>query len=75
MSDGEKLTAWGVWVESQPRGTLTRAQNATGLAWSTVHYAKKNLVGRDVAEALAKFAKGAFKASALVKRRYPRAAA
>lgn len=74
MSDGEELTAWGVWIRSQPRGTLSRAQLSTKLAWSTVHGAQKKLVSRDVAEALSKFTKGEVKASQLIKRKQGAAA-
>lgn len=62
-------TAWGTWVRAQPKGVLTRAMRATGLSWSSVNKAKKRLVTRDVAEALAKFTRGAVKARDLVKRR------
>jgi hypothetical protein len=58
---GQKLTVWGRWLRKQPRGTLTRAQEATRLAYSTLHYARvRRLTDESAAEALASFARGAF---------------
>ena len=54
----EDLTAFGRWVRTQPRGTLSRAMASTGLAYTTVLYAKTRLVTREVAEALSAFTRG-----------------
>lgn len=63
-----KLTAWGRWLKSQPRGTLTRAQEATRLAYSTLHYARvRRLTDEDAAKALAAFARGAFTAEDMLR--------
>lgn len=51
-------TAWGVWIESQPKGVLTRAQEKTGLSWSTVCRAMTRRVNRLTAKELSKFTKG-----------------
>jgi hypothetical protein len=69
MQDDRGETAWGAWVRTQPKGVLTRAMRETKLSWSSVSKAKHHLVTRDVAEALAKFTRGAVKARELVKRR------
>lgn len=69
MQEERGETAWGAWVRTQPKGVLTRAMRATGVSWSSVNKAKHSLVTRDVAEALAKFTRGAVKARELVKRR------
>jgi hypothetical protein len=63
MSEEEQLTAWGRWLVQQPRGTKNRAHRATGLALTTLDHARRNLVTNEVAELLAAFSKGAFKAS------------
>jgi hypothetical protein len=59
---GQQLTAWGEWVARQPRGILTKAQRATGLAYSTVHGAQFRLVREYSAVLLAKFSRGGVKA-------------
>ena len=69
MQADQGETAWGAWVRTQPKGILTRAMRETGLSWSSVTKAKTRLVTRDVAETLARFTRGAVKASQLVKRR------
>jgi len=48
-----------VWVREQPRGALTRAHYATGLAYSTVFAAQFKLMRRDVAYELSRFTRGA----------------
>lgn len=53
------ITAFGKWVEMQPKGVLTAAMRATGLAWSTVCNACKKRMQPDVARALSKFTRGA----------------
>lgn len=58
----EQLTAWGVWVSKQARGIMTKAQHATGLAYSTVHAAKTRRVRGDAALLLSKFTRGKVKA-------------
>ncbi|HEX6239990.1 MAG TPA: hypothetical protein VFZ61_03815 [Polyangiales bacterium] len=58
---GEQLTPFGEWVAGQPRGTMRKIELATGIAYSTIHAAKKRRVSRDVAEALAKQTGGALK--------------
>jgi hypothetical protein len=68
---GDKLTAWGAWVRKQPRGIMTKAQRATGLAYSTVHGAQTRLVREDVALLLSKFTRGEVKAREIeLKRRH-----
>jgi hypothetical protein len=61
-TSNNKLTAFGAWVAEQPRGVLTKAMLATGLAWTTVHGAQRKLVTLDVARALSRFTRGAVKA-------------
>jgi hypothetical protein len=67
------LTAWGKWVRSQPRGTMRRAELATKLAYSTIHYALTQRTSRKVAELLSEFSGGAVRVDAMAKRRKPRA--
>lgn len=63
MGEGAALTAWGKWVESQPKGVISDAMRETGLAWSTVHKARFKLVMPDVAKLLSRFTGGAVKAA------------
>jgi hypothetical protein len=58
-----QLTAWGKWVAEQDRGIMTKAQHATGLAYSTIHAARTRRVRADVALALSKFTRGKVKAA------------
>lgn len=64
----ESTTPFGRWADAQPRGVLTRAQRATGLAYSTVFAAKTQFMSPDVARKLSRFTKGEVKASQIVKR-------
>jgi hypothetical protein len=60
-SDGNSSeTAWGRWVRTQPTGVLSRAQEKTGLSWTTIFRAKTHRVNRATARLLSKFARGAF---------------
>ena len=69
MSAGEELTAWGIWLSQQPRGTREKAVRQTGLAATTVDDAKRRRVTREVAELLSTFSAGAVKVSDLA---YPK---
>jgi len=60
-------TAFGEWVDSQPRGALSDAQRETGLAWSTVCRACHALVTPDVAKLLSRFTRGAVSRASLEK--------
>lgn len=60
---GEELTAWGVWLSQQPRGTRERAVRQTGLAATTIDDAKRRRVTREVADLLSQFSGGAVKAT------------
>lgn len=63
MTEGNgEETAWGRWVKTQPVGVLSRAQEKTGLSWTTVFRAKTHRVNKPTARLLAKFARGAFHA-------------
>jgi len=65
---GAKLTAWGRWLRDQPRGTLTRAQKATDLAYSTLHYARvRRLTEVKHAEKLVAFSGGAFRVDEILR--------
>lgn len=66
------LTAWGVWVAAQGRGVLQDAQFATGVAYSTLHYAKTRLVTAEIAEQLQAYSKGAVKKAAMTRPRRQR---
>lgn len=54
----DSLTAFGRWARGQPRGVLSKAVLATGLAYTTVLTAKTRRVTRDVAELLSGFTRG-----------------
>lgn len=69
MSHSEAETAFGRWAKQQPRGVLSRAQQATGLAYSTVHAATRKRMSTDVAILLSRFTKGAVKAADIVHRK------
>jgi pyruvate/2-oxoglutarate dehydrogenase complex dihydrolipoamide acyltransferase (E2) component len=62
----ERLTVFGRYVK-QHKIVLSDVQLDTGLAYSTVLYARYRLVSKDVAECLASAARGAFSAKAMTK--------
>lgn len=67
--DNSELTAWGRWIKQQSDGALTLAMRETGLSWFTVSKAQKRLVSLEVAEILAGYSGGAFRAADMTRSR------
>jgi hypothetical protein len=70
MGDIRERNAFGAWVATQPRGTLTRAQRATGYAYSTIHHAQFRRVREDVAINLERFTGGRVRAASIAISRF-----
>lgn len=69
IAETDELTPWGKWLKTQGVGALTRAMRKTDLSWSTVSKAQRRLVTLEVAQVLASYAKGAFKAAEMTRPR------
>ena len=67
-TNAPRQTAWGRWVRKQPKGALTQAMLATGLAWSTVCKARTRLVTHEVAVLLSEFTRGEVSVADLAKK-------